>query len=68
MSKLIINPGEYLVTFFNEEDKRIKSMDKKLYSLGESRDFGDQVMRDGKAHSYRVMRCLHNSKYDTRWC
>lgn len=62
--KPIVNEGDYLVSIFNTEDDEIKQIHVKQ-GLNFSVAVSEEMIRHYPAgYSYRVMRCLKNSKYN----
>ena len=62
--KPIINEGDYLVSIFDTNDDEVKQVHIKQ-GLNHSLDFAEELLRNYPLnYSYRVMRCLKNSKYN----
>ena len=62
--KPIINEGDYLVSIFDTNDDEVKQVHI-TQSLVYSIDSAEELLRNYPVgYSYRVMRCLKNSKYN----
>ena len=62
--KPIINEGDYLISIFNEQDDEVEQIHI-TQGLNRAVEITNQVVRNYPAgYSYRIMRCLKNSKYN----
>ena len=61
--KPIVHEGDYVISLFDETDNEIKQINVKE-SMLTAIESGKEMLRNRPAgYSYRVMRCIKNSKY-----
>lgn len=62
--KPIINEGDYVISIFNESDDEVKQVRTNQGIISATKDSDDLLRNYPVGYSYRIMRCLKNSKYD----